>query len=111
MLKLFDAVLIIPLYETFIILGMIVLDVIYIGEFQSIQYNMVWFWLGVILCIIGMFVLMVGQKNQSFKHSNKIVRNTANINIEFDEKSPLIHKSRKKRNDLINDDNELRVVI
>lgn len=60
MLKMFETVLIIPLYETFIILNMILLDVVVMKEMQHSQHLM-GFWFGILMCIGGMFLLAVGQ--------------------------------------------------
>lgn len=66
MMRLFDAILIVPLYETFIIFNMILLDAVYFGREQNEEESSsskIWFWFGILLCIIGMFILTIAQKD------------------------------------------------
>eukprot|EP00484_Ammonia_sp_Unknown_P028141 CAMPEP_0197048984 /NCGR_PEP_ID=MMETSP1384-20130603/24235_1 /TAXON_ID=29189 /ORGANISM="Ammonia sp." /LENGTH=407 /DNA_ID=CAMNT_0042481203 /DNA_START=108 /DNA_END=1331 /DNA_ORIENTATION=- len=66
MMRLFDAVMIVPLYETFIIFNMILLDAVYFGREETVHEaasHKMWFWCGILICIIGMFVLTMTQKN------------------------------------------------
>jgi len=69
MMRLFDAILIVPLYETFIIFNMVLLDAVYFGRAQSAAShsgnNTVWFWMGILVCVVGMFVLTVAQKDNA----------------------------------------------
>merc|ERR1712154_380447 len=65
-MRLFDAILIVPLYETFIIFNMIILDAVYFGSQEPNKQNTsstLWFWFGILLCITGMFTLTIAQKN------------------------------------------------
>mmetsp|Transcript_3548 Transcript_3548/g.3046 ORF Transcript_3548/g.3046 Transcript_3548/m.3046 type:complete len:311 (-) Transcript_3548:61-993(-) len=111
MMRLFDAILIVPLYETFIIFNMILLDAVYFGREQTNTESAVhklWFWMGILICILGMFTLTVAQKDNI---------NTASLDdIEVDtihtgqrkfmfedddatEDKPLIDKTKNYNND------------
>ena len=66
MMRLFDAILIVPLYETFIIFNMILLDAVYFGREETKEEaasRKMYFWCGILICIIGMFVLTYAQKD------------------------------------------------
>eukprot|EP01083_Nonionella_stella_P078398 214565_1 len=69
MMRLFEAVLIVPLYETFIIFNMILLDAVYFerGDDSNPQSlnEKAWFWVGILICIIGMFILTKAQNDMS----------------------------------------------
>jgi len=69
MLRIFDAVLIVPLFGTITILGMIACDIAYT---RALTHNapgqVAVFSFGVLTCIVGMFVLTWGQQNQSYAH-------------------------------------------
>jgi len=76
MMRLFDAILIVPLYETFIIFNMVMLDAIYFGREQNLDEtagHKVWFWFGILVCVVGMFVLTVAQKDSPGHYNEEII--------------------------------------
>jgi len=76
MMRLFDAILIVPLYETFIIFNMVLLDAIYFGREQNndeTASHKVWFWFGIFVCVVGMFVLTVAQKDSTGHYNEEII--------------------------------------
>merc|ERR1712204_139629 len=67
MMGLFDAILIVPLYETFIIFNTILLDAMYFGSTEKNQQNTndkMCFYFGILICILGMFILTIAQKQK-----------------------------------------------
>ena len=104
MMRLFDAILIVPLYETFIIFNMILLDAVYFGREQTnteSPMHKLWFWCGILICIVGMFTLTVAQKdNINTNTLDDIEVDTMNVQQtkflfgdDITEDKPLINKN------------------
>ena len=96
MMRLFDAILIVPLYETFIIFNMILLDAVYFGREQTNSESAthkLWFWCGIMICIAGMFTLTMAQKdNINTRDLDDIEVDTIHHHHhhQFDEDKPLL---------------------
>merc|ERR1712190_333243 len=99
-MRLFDAILIVPLYETFIIFNMILLDAMYFGSTEKTQQNTtakIWFYFGILICIFGMFVLTMAQKDnvQHKKQNDTAAANVKQQEVDDgmeSEDCPLINK-------------------
>ena len=93
MMRLFDAILIVPLYETFIIFNMILLDAMYFGSTEKNQQDAtskLWFYFGILICILGMFILTMAQKGNERSNINDNRNDKMLKNINENEQKYLI---------------------
>ena len=95
MMDSFDAILIVPLFDSAIILGMIILEWIFFGITSIEHFNQ--FLVGIFTCLLGMIILTMGQHSNN-NHNGNITSLNKRVPATKAEISPLMTRNKRHNN-------------